>query len=136
SSGDAFYLGFDGPLSGNTLRLDLVASVEGLGVNPHRPPLRWEIWTGEGWDGARVLVDETGGLNKEGAVTLLLPHGHAPITLGDQRAWWVRGRLDQHEAEEAPYVTSPRIRGVRASSLGGTVAAHHGEPIPPETLGY
>ncbi len=28
---DAFYLGFAGPLAGNTLRLDLVASVEGRG---------------------------------------------------------------------------------------------------------
>jgi predicted phage baseplate assembly protein len=136
TSGDAFYLGFDGPLSGNTLRLDLSASVEGLGVNPHRPPLRWEIWTGNGWDGARVLVDETGGLNQDGIVTLLLPTDHAPITLGDKRAWWVRGRLDQHESEEAPYVTSPRIRAVQASSLGGTVSAHHGEPILPEILGH
>ena len=136
ASDDAFYLGFDGPLSGNTLRLDLVASVEGLGVNPHRPPLRWEVWTGNGWDGARVLVDETGGLNQDGTITLLLPPAHAPITLGDQRAWWVRGRLDQREGEEAPYVTSPRIRAVRASSLGGTVSAHHGEPVAPETLGY
>jgi predicted phage baseplate assembly protein len=136
TSGDAFYLGFDGPLSGNTLRLDLVASVEGLGVNPHRPPLRWEVWTGNGWDTARVLVDETGGLNQEGTITLLLPPTHAPITLGDQRAWWLRGRLDQHESEIAPYVTSPRIRAVQASSLGGTVVAHHGEPVAPETLGF
>jgi predicted phage baseplate assembly protein len=136
AEGDAFYLGFGSSLAGNTLRLDLVASVEGLGVNPRRPPLRWEAWAGNGWEAARVLSDDTGGLNQEGTITLVLPPRHAPITLGHQRAWWVRGRLDQHESEEAPYRTSPRIRAVGVSSLGGTVAAHHGEPVGYETLGY
>ena len=133
---DAFYLGFAGPLSGNTLRLALVASVEGLGVNPQRPPLRWEAWVGDGWAPARVLSDNTGGLNQEGTITLTVPPRHAPVTLGHHRACWVRGRLDQHEGEEAPYRTSPRIRSVRASSLGGTVSAHHGEPAAFEVLGY
>ena len=136
TSGDAFYLAFGAALSGNTLRLDLAASVEGLGVNPRRPPLRWEAWTGNGWDTARVIADDTGGLNQDGAITLLLPPGHAPLTLGDHRAWWIRGRLDQHAGEEAPYRTSPRIRSVHASCLGGTVSAHHGEPVAPESLGY
>ena len=138
SSGDAFYLGFAGPLSGNTLRLDVVATAEGLGVNPNRPPLRWEVSTEEGWDEARVVAngDSTGGLNQDGTITLLLPPAHAPITLGSHRAWWVRCRLDQDDADGPPYRTSPRIRSVRAYSLGGTVVAHHGEPAGPEILGY
>src|SRR6056297_3649405 len=45
--GDSFYLGFDSSLAGNAIRLNVQANVEGIGVNPGRPPLIWETWQGE-----------------------------------------------------------------------------------------
>ncbi|MFN2505990.1 MAG: putative baseplate assembly protein [Acidimicrobiales bacterium] len=135
-AGDAFYLGFRGSLAGNIIRLDVAATVEGLGVDPLRPPLRWETWTGESWARARVHADETGGLNQDGAITLLIPPIHAPLTLGEQRAYWLRGRLDDPDDDEPPYQASPELRSVRVSSLGGSVMAHHAEPAPAEAVGH
>src|SRR5690606_16005942 len=78
--GDAFYLGFDRSVAGNVVRLDIEASVEGIGVMPDRPPLVWEAWQGEGWVPAPIpesalgrRSDTTGGLNRNGDLVLLIP---------------------------------------------------------------
>lgn len=133
--GDALYLGFGEPVAGNVLRLRVAASVEGLGVDPRKPPLDWEAWTGESWGPARVHRDDTGGLNRDGEIVILMPPEHAPLTLGEQPAYWLRGRLDDPEMDEPEYRASPVVRSVEVASLGGTVAAHHGEAAPPEPLG-
>ena len=53
--GDRFYLGFERPLAGNAIRMTIAANVEGIGVIPTKPPLRWEVWQGSGLDpGHRV----------------------------------------------------------------------------------
>ena len=36
-------------LAGNAIRMTIAANVEGIGVIPTKPPLRWEVWQGEGW---------------------------------------------------------------------------------------
>ncbi|MGH9226700.1 MAG: putative baseplate assembly protein [Acidimicrobiales bacterium] len=133
--GDAFYLGFRASLAGNVLRLRVAASVEGLGVDPKRPPLDWEAWTGDSWGPCRLHSDNTGGLNRDGEIVLLLPASHAPLTLADQRAYWVRGRLDEAEPDEPEYRDTPVVRSVEVTSLGGSALAHHGEPAPAELLG-
>ncbi len=53
-AGDSFYLGFDDSLAGNAIRLNIEATIEGIGVNPGRPPLIWETWQGEGWVAATI----------------------------------------------------------------------------------
>jgi len=133
--GDAFYLGFQNALAGNVLRLRVAASVEGLGVDPKKPPLDWEAWTGESWAPCRLHSDNTGGLNRDGEIVLLLPARHAPLTLGDQRAYWVRGRLDEPEPDEPEYRETPVVRSVEVTTLGGSALAHHGEPATAEVLG-
>ena len=138
-TGDAFYVGFRQSLAGHALRLAVNASIEGLGVRPERPPLRWEAWSAddEDWVPARNHGDDTGGLNRNGTVTLLLPPSHDPLSLGPVRepAYWLRARIDDPDEDEQRYESSPRIRRLRAFSVGGTVSAHHCRRAPAEVLG-
>jgi len=133
--GDAFYLGFDNTLAGNLVRLGVEASIEGIGVDPDRPPLIWEAWSGEAWLPIRVHGDTTGGLNRNGTLSLVMPRNHEPVTLGGSRAWWIRARLLYPALGQPPYQASPQIRWVRAETLGGTVAAEHAVAVGLETLG-
>ncbi|MGY6502398.1 MAG: putative baseplate assembly protein [Acidimicrobiales bacterium] len=133
--GDAFYVGFSTSLAGNLLRLDVEASIEGIGVDPRRPPLTWEIWSGEAWIPARVHEDSTGGLNRDGFLLLLVPLQHAPLTLGGTRGYWLRARLTVAAADQPQYQASPQVRQLLAASLGGTVRAAHSRGIGTELLG-
>lgn len=133
--GDAFYLGFEQTLAGNAIKLDVAANVEGIGVIPARPPLRWEVWQGEGWIPAKVYSDTTGGLNRNGSIVLLVPNKHEPVMLGGQRAYWLRARLMVAEPGQPTYRASPQISRVRVASVGGTVRAEHSESMPREVLG-
>lgn len=141
--GDAFYLGFENSIAGNAIRLTIDASLEGIGVNPERPPLVWEVWEGEGWIEAEVPnipgddqpADTTGGLNRNGTVLLLIPNAHEPLNLGGVRSHWIRARLTEPEPGQPAYRASPQIRRVSATSVGITVAAEHSRPIGPEGIG-
>jgi predicted phage baseplate assembly protein len=125
--GDAINFGFEGTLAGNVVRLEIDASIEGIGVDPLRPPLVWEVWAGESWIPVAVHEDSTGGLNRDGVIVLLVPMAHAPLTLGTRRLYWLRARLGVADIGQPTYQTSPRIRSVSAGSLGGTVPAEHAE---------
>ncbi len=133
--GDAFYLGFRHTLAGNVIRLDVETSVFGLGIDPDRPPLAWEVWGGEAWIRARVHRDDTGGLNRTGSVSLLIPPWHEPLTLAHLRGFWLRGRYTAPEEGQPAYAASPEIQALTAASLGGTVGAHHCQHVPAEVLG-
>jgi len=141
--GDAFYLGFENSLAGNALRLDVEASVEGIGVNPSRPPLVWESWQGEGWVAATIpellgpgeIADTTGGLNRDGSITLLLAGEHQPLTLGGVRAHWLRARLLPPTPDRPAYRASPQLRRVRARTMGGTVLAEHSDTVVDDIVG-
>jgi len=133
--GDALYLGFRQPLAGNVIRLDVETSVFGLGIDPERPPLAWEVWAGEAWIAATVHGDDTGGLNRTGSVTLLVPPWHEPLTLAHQRGFWLRGRYVAPEIDQPAYAASPEIQHLAAASLGGTVAGMHNRLVPAEVLG-
>ena len=142
-AGDSFYLGFDKSLAGNALRLAIEATVEGIGVNPGRPPLVWESWQGEGWVtatiptllGANEIADTTGGLNRNGHIVLLLAGRHEPLTLAGVRAHWIRARLLPPSADRPGYRTSPKLLRVSAQTIGGTVAAEHSDVVVDDLLG-
>ena len=125
--GDAFYIGFRDPLGGYMLRVDVEADVEGIGVNPNDPPLTWEVWTSEGWLACTIQSDTTGGLNRNGSIHLIVPSGHLPLTVGVERAYWLRLRLLAPGPDQAPYRTSPLIRTVQVHAVGGTVGAEHAD---------
>lgn len=135
SPGDAIYFGFADALPGNVLRLDVTARIEGVGVDPDRPPWRWEAWTGDAWEPVTVHRDETGGLNQDGAIVLLLPDRHGALSLGPARAHWVRCRMVDPVGDQPAYRESPQIRTAEVSGLGGSVTGHHGRPVPAERLG-
>ena len=133
--GDRFYLGFENSLSGNAIRMEVAANVEGIGVIPTKPPLRWEVWQGSGWIPCTVYRDTTGGLNRDGQITLLVPPAHEPLTLGGQRAFWMRARVLEPEPGQPTYRASPQIRQIRVDSIGGSVTAEHSDDAPREVLG-
>ncbi len=133
--GDRFYLGFERPIAGNAIRMTLAANVEGIGVIPTKPPLRWEVWQGSGWIPCTVYRDTTGGLNRDGQITLLVPPAHEPLTLGGQRAYWLRARMLDPEPGQPSYRASPQIRQIRVDSIGGSVTAEHSDNSPREVLG-
>jgi predicted phage baseplate assembly protein len=141
--GDCFYLGFGDSLAGNAIRLDVQASIEGIGVIPDNPPLTWEVWQGEGWVEAAIpqllssghVADSTGGLNRDGSLLFLVPNKHEPLTLGGVRAFWVRARLVPPKPDQPFYRASPQVKRVAAASVGGTVAAEHSDIVTGERLG-
>jgi len=133
--GDALYLGFEDSVAGNAIRLTIAATIEGIGVDPNDPPLAWDGWAGEAWAPLRVHADTTGGLNRDGFITLLVPLGMQPLSIGGTRAFWLRARLTDLHPGQPGYRASPRVGSVRAESLGGTVAAEHARVVGPETLG-
>jgi predicted phage baseplate assembly protein len=141
--GDSFYLGFEHSLAGNALRLNIEATVEGIGVNPGRPPLVWETWQGEGWVTATIpellgpgeVADTTGGLNRNGSIVLLFATEHQPLTLGGVRAHWLRARLLPASADRPAYSTSPQIRRINAETVGCTVLAEHSQVIVDDVVG-
>ena len=133
--GDCFALGFAESLAGTMLRLTIEAEAEGIGVDPRNPPLAWQVWNGEGWIPVTVHDDTTGGLNRDGEIVLLLPMEHELLTIGNTAAYWLRAQLLAPKAGQPTYQASPRIRGVQAATLGGTVAAEHAETVPRETIG-
>ena len=132
---EAVYFGFADSAAGNLLRLDVKTGPEGAGVDPRRPPRKWEAWDGREWREARILEDTSAGFNTPGQVTLLLPSRHKPLALGTRRAHWLRCRLVAAEAGQPEYRNPPRLESLTALSIGGAVAAHHAEPAPAELLG-
>ena len=133
--GDALYLGFERSLAGNLVRIQVEASIEGIGVDPERPPLAWEAWSGEAWLPLQVHTDTTGGLNRDGSISIIMPMEHDPLTLGGTRAHWIRSRLVHPAPGQPAYQASPQIRRMQVDSLGGTTMAEHAVAIGSETLG-
>ena len=56
------------------LRTD--SEIEGVGVRPEDPPLRWEAFTGSGWSECEIEQDGTGGLNRPGDILIHIPERH------------------------------------------------------------
>lgn len=132
---DAIYFGFEASLASLVIRLEISAWTEGVGVRPEDPPWAWEVWTGEVWEATKIGLDTTGGMNRDGEIVLYLPHVHEPITLNNERAYWLRCRMTEARPGQPPYHHSPELRTLEAFGVGGMVPAHHGELHERELLG-
>jgi predicted phage baseplate assembly protein len=134
--GDCFYVGLSRALPNCAVELDFQADIEGVGVDPRYPPIVWEAWSGNGWVECVVERDETGGLNRDGAVVLHLPAQHTQHA-GILRlsAGWVRCRVVENQEWQPAYSASPRIRGVQAWTAGGSVEAVNADIIRDEIVG-
>lgn len=147
-AGDSFYCFATSPKVGDTLLIGLSEAVpscavalrfdcqiEGVGVDPTRPPLRWEAWTGDGWEDCEVDRDGTGGLNRAGDVVLHVPRDHVTSVVGRQRAGWLRCRLVEAEPDQPVYSASPMIRSLSAFTVGGTASAVNARVVDGEVVG-
>jgi predicted phage baseplate assembly protein len=133
--GDELLIGLDDTVGGCAVRLDLVCRIEGLGVDPRRPPLVWEAWTGSGWTACEVDEDQTGGLNRSGAVVLHVPTEHRRSLEGGVSGGGLRARATEPDAGCPAYTTAPTISEVSACTVGVTGPARHAELIEHEPLG-
>ncbi|MFV2062931.1 MAG: putative baseplate assembly protein [Chloroflexota bacterium] len=133
--GDALLVGLDVAVPSCALRLRFSCRIEGVGVDPDFPPLVWEAWTSEGWAACEVDDDMTGGLNRDGDITLHVPPGHEPSVLEGQRAGWIRARVSAPVEGQPTYSASPEIRALSAATVGGTVGAANSETISDEIVG-
>lgn len=133
--GDALYVGLNDAAPSNAVVLTVHCSIDGIGVDPLRPPLLWEAWTGDEWTPCELNSDSTGGLNRNGEVILHLPHNHAASIIATQRAGWVRGRVIATDDDRPSYSASPVISNVLAHSIGATVDAIHAKVVDLEIVG-
>ena len=133
--GDALYVGLSDAVPRCAITLEFQCSIEGVGVDPKDPPLRWEAWDGDDWVTCEVDSDSTGGLNRDGEVVLHVPPRHTMSVLANSRAGWIRCRLVAAEPGQPTYSASPLISGLSVSTMGGTVAAVHAQVINDEMIG-
>lgn len=132
---DALLIGLEGPAPRCAIRIDFDGQVEGIGVNPERPPLAWEAWSGLEWEACDVTLDETGGFNRPGAVIVHLPPGHDVSVIDGERAGWLRARVTGPDQGQPAYTSTPGVRRLSACTVGGTVTAVHAELVELEELG-
>ncbi|GAA0600260.1 putative baseplate assembly protein [Kribbella sandramycini] len=133
--GSALYVGLSEAAPSCAILLRIDCEVQGIGVDPLDPPLRWEAWNGAEWVACEVDRDGTGGLNRAGDVVLHLPPGHVASVLAQQRAGWLRCALIEPDADQPFYSESPKLRAIEASTIGGTATAEHAEAVLFEEVG-
>lgn len=135
--GNALYLGYSEELSAQILALSIESTIEGIGVDPHDPPLAWEFWDREyqKWSPLRVEKDTTGGLNTKGQIVLHVPRGLVMNKVNGQSAWWIRCRAVRPREGQRPYRKSPKVSSIISQSIGGTAVVSHSAKITGEMLG-
>ena len=143
-AGDAMHLGFDKPLS--RLLMSILVEAEparGAGVDPRRPPLRWEMAAGESpagelvWEPVTVLDDTTGGFNfGSGEVLLELAGDSERVPLDGHRLHWLRCRVaTPEEAGGAAYERPPEVFTITGGPIGAILVCQHAEHVDGETIG-
>ena len=132
--GDALYIGLSQAAPHCIIRLTIDARIEGIGVDPLRPPVVLEAWDGHGWYPTLVTTDTTGGINRRGYVEAQLSE-HAESSVGETRAAWLRVRVIPTVGDQPPYTDSPAVSSIEAAVVGGTVDAQQSVPVLNEILG-
>ncbi len=133
--GDALYVGLTDAVPRCAVNLRVTCDIEGIGVDPTNPPLRWEAHSGSEWVACVVDSDTTGGLNRAGDVVLHVPADHATSVVGGLRAGWLRAVVLPSVPDQAAYSASPRIGALRAFTVGGTAPVIDAEPVLGEVVG-
>jgi predicted phage baseplate assembly protein len=133
--GDALMIGLSKAVPSNAIRLRFKCDIEGVGVNPDHPPLKWEAWNGDEWIGCEQDSDSTGGLNRDGDVVIHVPRGHVAHSIGTRLAAWVRARVVEPEPGMFGYEASPTVNAASSITVGGTAAAVNAYVVRNEDLG-
>lgn len=134
-AGDAFLVALSSPAPSVSVLLRIECRIEGVGVDPLRPPLVWEAWTERGWRQCRVERDETGGLNRPGYVIVDVPRGHASTSFCGISGGWLRCRVVPPAIGQPAYQQSPRVLEIVAGTIGGTASAVNAELVDREVVG-
>lgn len=132
---DILYIGLDDAAPSCAIGVRMTCHLQGVGVDPTRPPLVWEAWDGKAWTACDVDRDTTGGLNRPGDVIVHVPDSHVASVVSQVRAGWLRCRVVAPGEGYPFYSASPTITEMSAYTIGGTVAATHSETFTDEILG-
>jgi predicted phage baseplate assembly protein len=133
--GDRLYAGLSAAAPRCVVLLRTDSEIEGVGVDPGHPPLRWEAFTGSGWTGCDVEQDSTGGLNRPGDIVLHVPAGHVPSLINGIRAAWLRAVVTESAEGYPAYSRSPALSRLSAACVGGTAVGIHADRVCGEVLG-
>ncbi|MBT2448970.1 putative baseplate assembly protein [Streptomyces sp. ISL-43] len=133
--GDALYFGLSEAAPSCVVALRLDFPVAGHGIDPERPPLAWEAWTGEGWTRCEVDRDGTGGFNRPGDVLIQLPDTHLASAEARHRAGWLRCVVVAPAEGQRTYSAAPSLLSAEAFTIGGTAPAVHAERVGEHLLG-
>ncbi len=151
--GNCFYLVLnpEQPLAGNTLAITFKgAPATPTGINPEHPPRSWSAWDGERW--VSVLMTEeddyTGGFSfndgetiqnldtvPTGEVIVHLPQNFPSRNFEGYEGYWLRCVYTEPVEGQGIYRQAPKIVGINAQSIGGTVATKQSFLIRDELLG-
>ncbi|MGH9116969.1 MAG: putative baseplate assembly protein [Acidimicrobiales bacterium] len=135
AAGDVLLVALSDPVPRNAVRLDFSCHIDGVGVDPDNPPLVWEAWNGGGWSECEVSEDTTGGINRDGSITLHVPPDHEAGVFDGDRAGWLRARVVEADDGQPEYSASPIVHGLTACTIGGTIEVLHAEIIENEVIG-
>ncbi len=135
--GDSFVLAFEKDLSHHVLALVLECEIAGgAGVDPHHPPLEWQVWQGGAtrWLTCELEFDGTGGFNESGEIILHIPKMERGAFQG-LNAYWLRCCLTTAQSGPGAYKVSPIVQKLTIESRGGTTNARHAVTVQNEVLG-
>jgi predicted phage baseplate assembly protein len=132
---DALLVGLTEAVPRCAIRLQFRCTIEGIGVDPDDPPLRWEAFDGTAWHACEVGEDGTGGLNRDGSIVVHVPKQHSAAVIDGERAGWIRARVVAADEGQPTYHAAPMIHGLVADTVGGTAEAAHADVVEHETLG-
>lgn len=134
--GDALYVGLTQAVPSCIVVLEFhgITSIEGIGVDPTNPPYVIEAWSGQEWVRVAVTLDETGGLNRDGAIEFVVDR-HEISRIAGIEAAWLRIVVAETTFDQPRYKISPEVSQISAETMGGFVDARHCEPVIDELLG-
>jgi predicted phage baseplate assembly protein len=136
---EALLLGFDRPLSGLVVRVEIEgAAAEGT-IDTSDAPLVWEASGADGgWNEATVASDETGGfLLGDGAISVELPAHTEVAGITGKQLHWLRCRITERArgGKRASYSGPPEISAVSAAIVGAAAPAIHAATVTNEPIG-
>ncbi len=135
---DGFFIALQKDHSQHVLALVVKCDpASGAGIDPRKPPTRWEVWQGRAtrWVPCELEFDGTGGFNNaSGEIILHLP-AMAQREIQGQNAYWLRCMLTDAQSGPGAYKTSPIIHSLRVEARGGTVGTRHAITVRNEVLG-
>ena len=132
--GDAFFIGLSKPAAHCIIEFDVDSRIDGIGVDPLRPPRVFEAWDGQAWSEVELITDTTGGFNRNGKIRLYVD-AHQLSSLGSIEAAWLRCRIVETQGDQPAYKSSPTIHGISLATVGGRVSASHCQIVTNETVG-